>query len=63
MKFVKIDTEENFDTAARYGILSLPALLLFKNGEQVEAIMGLRPKDDLKRSLERALLVNRVRQS
>ncbi len=55
VKFVKLDTEENFDTAARYGILSLPALLVFNNGEQVEAIMGLRPKDDLKRSLDKVL--------
>ncbi|MCH7586370.1 MAG: thioredoxin, partial [Acidobacteria bacterium] len=35
--------------------LSLPALLVFKDGEQVEAITGLRPKDDLKRSLDKAL--------
>ena len=55
VKFVKIDTEENFDTPARYGIMSLPALLVFKDGEQVEAITGLRPKDDLKRSLDKAL--------
>ena len=55
IKFVKIDTEENFDTSVRYGILSLPALLVFKDGEQVEAITGLRPKDDLKRSLDKAL--------
>jgi thioredoxin 1 len=55
VKFVKIDTEENFDTPARYGILGLPTLLVFRDGEQVDAIMGLRPKSDLKRSLEKAL--------
>ena len=55
VKFVKMDTEGNFDTPARYGILSLPALLLFKDGRQVDQIIGFRPKPDLKRSLEKAL--------
>ena len=55
VKFVKLDTEENFDAPARYGIRGLPALLVFKDGEQVDAILGLRPKSDLTRSLEKAL--------
>ena len=55
VKFVKIDTEENFDTPARYGILGLPALLVFKDGEKVDAMMGFRSKSDLKRSLEKVL--------
>ena len=55
VKFVKMDTEQNFDIPAHYGIRSLPTLLVFKGGEQVEQIMGLRPKVDLKRSLDKAL--------
>ena len=55
VKFVKMDTEQNFDVPARYGIRSLPTLLVFKGGQQVEQIIGLRPKTDLKRSLEKAL--------
>ncbi len=55
VKFVKIDTEENLDTPARYGIRSLPAFLVFKGGQQVDKILGAKPKGDLKRSLERAL--------
>ncbi len=55
VKFVKLDTEENFDTPARYGILGLPALLVFKDGNKVDEIHGLRPKSDLKRSLDKAL--------
>ena len=55
VKFVKLDTEENFDTADRYGIRSLPTLLVFKGGEQVDQIMGTRPKGELKRSLEKTL--------
>ena len=55
VKFVKMDTEQNFDIPALYGIRALPTLLVFKGGQQIEQIMGLRPKVDLKRSLEKAL--------
>ncbi len=55
VKFVKIDTEEHFETPSRYGVLSLPTLLVFKEGQQFERISGARPKSDLKRSLDKAL--------
>jgi len=56
VKFVKIDTEENFDTPARYGILGLPAILVFKDGKKVDEIRGLRPTAELKNSLDKALV-------
>ncbi len=55
IKFVKVDTEENFETPSSYGVLSLPTLLVFKEGQQIERITGARPKGDLKRSLDKAL--------
>ncbi len=55
IKFVKVDTEENFETPESYGILSLPTLLVFKGGQQIERITGARPRGDLKRSLDKAL--------
>ena len=55
IKFVKVDTEENFETPPSYGILSLPTLLVFKEGQQIERITGARPKGDLMRSLNKAL--------
>ena len=55
VKFVKVDTEENFDTPDHYGIRSLPTLMVFKGGELVDQIFGARPKAELKRSLEKAL--------
>ncbi len=55
VKFVKVDTEENFDTPDRYGIRSLPTLMVFKGGDLVDQIFGARPKAELKRSLENAL--------
>ncbi len=55
IKFVKVDTEENFETPSSYGVLSLPTLLVFKEGQQIERITGARHKVDLKRSLDKAL--------
>ena len=55
VKFVKIDTEENFDTTDRYGIRSLPALLVFKGGRQVDQITGAQPRVNLRLSLEKVL--------
>ena len=55
VKFVKIDTEENFNTTDRYGIRGLPALLVFKGGEQVDQMIGARPKANLRRALEKVL--------
>ncbi|MEE8473443.1 MAG: thioredoxin [Dehalococcoidia bacterium] len=55
VKFVKVDTAENFDIPARYGIRSLPTLLVFKDGRQVDQVFGVRPKVELIRSLEKAL--------
>ena len=55
VKFVKLDTEENFDAPDLYGIRSLPTLLVFKGGQQVGQIFGARPKAELERYLEKAL--------
>ena len=55
VKFVKVDTDENVDTAAAYGIRSLPTLLVFKDGQKVDQVMGFRPKGDLKRTLDNVL--------
>ncbi len=55
IKFVKVDTEENFETSESYGILTLPTLLVFKGGQQIERITGARPRGDLQRYLDKAL--------
>lgn len=55
VRFVKLDTEENFDVADRYGIRSLPAFLVFKGGQKVDQVLGAQPRGHLKRLLEKAL--------
>ncbi len=48
-KFVvgKVDVDENEDLAAEYGIMSIPALLVFKNGEVTDTALGVTPKEKL----------------
>ena len=55
INFAKVDVDQNAKTAGRYGIRSIPTLLLFKKGEPVTNIVGFRPKADLKKSLDAAL--------
>ena len=55
VKFVKIDTEENYDVMSEYGIRGLPSLLVFKSGERVDQITGAVGKTQIKQSLEKIL--------
>ncbi len=52
ISFVKVDVDQNPKTASRYSIMSIPTLLIFKNGQPVSHIVGLKPKAELKRSLD-----------
>jgi len=55
VKFVKLNTDDNIETASKYGIRSIPTIMVFKGGEVVEQVVGFRPKSELKKSLEKAL--------
>jgi thioredoxin 1 len=55
VKFVKLNTDDNIGTATKYGIRSIPTIMVFKGGQAVEQVIGFRPKSELKKSLERAL--------
>jgi thioredoxin 1 len=55
VEFVKLNTDDNPDTAVKYGIRSIPTLLVFKEGESVGQIVGFRPKSDLAERLDAVL--------
>ena len=55
VEFRKLNTDDNPRTAAKYGIRSIPTLLVFKGGQPVGPIVGFRPKGDLKKRLDEAL--------
>jgi thioredoxin 1 len=54
-KFAKLDVDNNPEVSIKYGIRSIPALLIFKNGEVVDQVIGAVPKSHLKKQLEAQL--------
>lgn len=55
LNFGKINVDENQTIAAKFGITSIPTILVFKNGELVERITGALPKAALKQSIDKAI--------
>jgi len=51
----KLNVDENPKMASQYGIMSIPTLLIFKNGAPVSNIVGFRPKAELKRNIDAVL--------
>ena len=57
LRIVKLNVDDNQATAARYQVLSIPTLILFKGGEPVHQIVGAMPKSRLVQEIEPALAV------
>ena len=55
VKVVKVNIDENYQYAAKYGVTSLPTMVVFKNGEPVDKIVGAMPKSTIVDRLERHL--------
>ena len=53
IKVVKLNTDENIRTAQEYSISGIPSLIIFKNGEAVERLVGLMQKPTLQSSVEK----------
>jgi thioredoxin 1 len=53
LAFGKLNVDENRTIAGQFGIQSIPTLLVFRNGIVTDQIIGMRPKSDLKRQLDR----------
>ncbi len=54
-KVYKVDVDSNGDVAERYGIMSIPALLVFKGGKVVDQMIGAGPKPTIAALLDRAI--------
>lgn len=55
VKVVKLDTDKNPSIASQYGIRSIPTLIVFKGGQQVDLVVGAVPKTTLFSTLEKYL--------
>ena len=55
LRIVKLNVDENQNTAASFGVLSIPTMILFRNGEAVKTVIGAYPRKKLEAELEPAL--------
>ncbi len=55
MKLVKLNTDENPDTAGKFNISAIPTIIFFKNGQVVNQIVGARPLEELKKLIDQSL--------
>ncbi|MFA9454445.1 MAG: thioredoxin [Candidatus Aminicenantaceae bacterium] len=55
LKIVKLNTDDNQQTAAKYGIMAIPSMLIFKSGEERDRVVGFKPKDQLVTQFESLL--------
>jgi thioredoxin 2 len=53
VRFAKLNVDENPATAARFDARSIPTLLVFKGGQEVDRLVGVQPKAEIARRLER----------
>lgn len=51
VKVGKVNVDEQPDLASKYGVMSIPTLILLKNGEVAATSVGARPKEDIRRQL------------
>ncbi|MBM7605700.1 thioredoxin [Metabacillus litoralis] len=55
VKIVKVDVDENQETAGKFGVMSIPTLLVLKDGEVVDKAVGYQPKEALAEVLNKHL--------
>lgn len=56
VKVGKLNTDDNYQTAAGFGISSIPAVLLFKNGQVVDKVVGAAPKPQFVTMIDKSLV-------
>ncbi|HFZ5678892.1 TPA: thioredoxin [Staphylococcus aureus] len=52
---LKLDVDENTSTAAKYEVMSIPTLIVFKDGQPVDKVVGFQPKENLAEVLDKHL--------
>jgi thioredoxin 1 len=55
LKVMKLNTDENQQTAVKYNVLSIPTLIVFKNGQEAKRVIGAYPKKKLEAEIEPTL--------
>jgi thioredoxin 1 len=55
LTIAKLDVDQNKETAQKFHVMSIPTMIIFKNGKPMTNIVGFKPKDQMKKELDAAL--------
>ena len=55
ISFAKIDVDQNQKTASQYHVMSIPTIIIFKDGKVASQMVGFKPKEELKKALDATL--------
>ena len=55
LKVGKVNVDENPNSASQFGIMSIPSILIFKNGQPVKTMIGAQSKENVKKGIEEVL--------
>ncbi len=55
LKVGKLNVDENQEYSGKYNVMSIPTILLFKNGQPVKSVIGAQSKENFKKAIEEAL--------
>jgi thioredoxin 1 len=55
MRFFKLNTDDNSDIAERYGVMGIPTIAFFKDGKEIDRIIGAAPKEQYRKQIDRVL--------
>ena len=55
LKVGKVNVDENPNSASRFGIMSIPSILIFKNGQPVKTMIGAQSRENFKKGIEEVL--------
>lgn len=52
-RIAKLNVDDNQNTARKYGVMSIPTMLIFKNGEEVDRLVGVMPKEAISQRIDK----------
>lgn len=55
LKFGKLDVDESSETAGKYSVMSIPTLIIFKNGQVVKQMLGAHSKESFKKEIDQVI--------
>ncbi len=55
LKFAKVDVDANPQSSQMYNVMSIPTIMLFKNGQPLKSVIGAQPKENFKKAIDEAL--------